>query len=170
MRLAELFNVNHFILSQASPIMAPLVSKALQDGSESLWSRLGFLVMNEVRHRVLQLGHLGLLPRFVQAIFDNQRFQGNVTIAPHVETRVCYCLLFRCDVLKLRTKFKPYQYYRTFTLFFQIQHIRRCNIGSLKENNRLGHFCFTSKIDAQSNWLLIDVSITLFLLINFLKF
>lgn len=91
MRLSELFNVNHFILSQASPIMAPLVSRNLQE-SEGLLSTLAVTLLGEIRHRVLQLGQLGLLPRFIMAIFDS-KFQGNVTIAPHLEFRVSYAML-----------------------------------------------------------------------------
>ncbi|KAJ3279398.1 hypothetical protein HDU76_009521, partial [Blyttiomyces sp. JEL0837] len=53
-RLAELFDVNHFIVSQANPYIAPFLSKGPQESKDGLIGKtLGF-VSSEIRHRLHQ--------------------------------------------------------------------------------------------------------------------
>ncbi len=85
-RLAELFNINHFIVSQVNPHMLLLLDSS---NSSSVWSKLKYLVRTELRHRVLQLAHLGLLPRvlgFLVSAFA-QPFEGDITILPRARWR-----------------------------------------------------------------------------------
>ena len=59
-RLAELFNVNHFIVSQATPYIAPFLSSSLQNRKEGnnspgiLGKMVTFLTL-EFRHRIYQV-------------------------------------------------------------------------------------------------------------------
>jgi TAG lipase/steryl ester hydrolase/phospholipase A2/LPA acyltransferase len=85
-RLAELFNVNQFIVSQVNPHMLLLLDSS---NSPTIWSKLKYLIRTELRHRVLQLAHLGLLPRafgFLISAFA-QPFEGDITILPRVRWR-----------------------------------------------------------------------------------
>ncbi len=58
-RLSELFNVNQFIVSQVNPHMVVLLSSR----AKGFLAKVKYLIRSELRHRVLQLVHLGLLPR-----------------------------------------------------------------------------------------------------------
>ncbi len=82
-RLAELFNVNQFIVSQVNPHMLLLLDSCNQ---ASFWSKAKYLVRSELRHRVLQLARLGLLPRFLGFMTSAfaQPFEGDITIIPRV--------------------------------------------------------------------------------------
>lgn len=53
LRLAELFNVNHIILSQASPFMLPFMKEKYSD--EGLWGRVYKLISLEIHHRLFQV-------------------------------------------------------------------------------------------------------------------
>lgn len=86
MRLAELFNVNHFVLSQANPFLVPVTAQSLQEDA-TLKQRFITVCFNEIRFRILQLCYIGLLPRTIYAFLD-QKFQGNVTITPKVGFKV----------------------------------------------------------------------------------
>ncbi|KAJ3080709.1 hypothetical protein HK102_002874, partial [Quaeritorhiza haematococci] len=87
-RLAELFNVNHFILSQANPYVAPLLSKSMREG---VAGKCLVLLTSEIRHRVSQLAHMRLAPRVLHSVLD-QKIRGDVTIAPPVTTMDFYTL------------------------------------------------------------------------------
>ncbi|KAJ1995050.1 Lipase 5 [Dimargaris cristalligena] len=90
-RLAELFNVNHFIVSQVNPYVIPFMR--LSDTTALLATPLRRLVRgltrlasHEVLYRVRQLQELAILPHFMfrlQAILA-QRYSGDITILPHV--------------------------------------------------------------------------------------
>ena len=54
-RISELFNVNHFIVSQANPYIAPFIPKE-QFGSNIL-IKCGQLLSSELRHRINQLAN-----------------------------------------------------------------------------------------------------------------
>ncbi|KAI9291634.1 hypothetical protein K502DRAFT_326188 [Neoconidiobolus thromboides FSU 785] len=82
-RLSELFNVNHFIVSQASPYIAPFITKGFQLQDDSFTSRIRNVIVSELLHRAQQLDHFGLLPRLLRGVVD-QTFSGDVTIFPSV--------------------------------------------------------------------------------------
>ncbi|KNC96423.1 hypothetical protein, variant [Spizellomyces punctatus DAOM BR117] len=90
-RLAEQFNVNHFILSQANPYIAPFLSKCPQGQGDSLSDKLFIFLSSEIRHRLHQLAQIGLMPRTLQTLFE-QRAQGHITIAPPLSSMDFYQL------------------------------------------------------------------------------
>eukprot|EP00170_Pyropia_yezoensis_P008290 contig_34610_g8317 len=75
-RIAELFNVNHFIVSQANPHFTGL------RGSPLLRTRLAGVLKAEAQLRYWQASQLGLLPQFLRSLFPVlvQPYQGDVTI------------------------------------------------------------------------------------------
>ena len=81
MRLAELFNVNHFIVSMASMFGSPVPSKERVDTPirEGFLSKIRSLITGEIRHRLSQLDQLGWLPRFLHGAFS-EKFKGHITI------------------------------------------------------------------------------------------
>ncbi|CAO3626287.1 unnamed protein product [Cunninghamella blakesleeana] len=78
-RLSELFNVNHFIVSQASAYAVPFAS--LKHGS--FWNKFLYLITSEIRHWLYQLDQFKLLPYMFRGLIE-QKMSGNVTILPDV--------------------------------------------------------------------------------------
>ncbi|GAB0495262.1 hypothetical protein MMPV_006561 [Pyropia vietnamensis] len=80
-RIAELFNVNHFIVSQANPHFTGL------RGSPLLRTRLAGVLKAEAQLRYWQASQLGLLPQFLRSLFPVlvQPYQGDVTIMSPVQ-------------------------------------------------------------------------------------
>ena len=90
-RLAEQFNVNHFIVSQVNPHVIPfLQTKPVAAGRRTVWQRLGYLFSSEVQHRLDQLFELGIFPRFVSRFvfmtrsLISQTYTGDITIVPSI--------------------------------------------------------------------------------------
>ncbi|KAF9902530.1 hypothetical protein BX616_001909, partial [Lobosporangium transversale] len=93
-RLSELFNVNHFIVSQANPYIVPFLSRGLKDRKSGRSDRFGYsagmmeriarVILEEIKHRMGQLNQIGILPHlFVQLV--EEKVSGNVTIVPEVQ-------------------------------------------------------------------------------------
>ncbi len=78
-RIGELFNVNHFIVSQTNPHIIPR-------GAPFLKTRLAMLIKSELQFRYWQATQLNLVPRFLSAVFPHfmQPYEGDVTIFPEV--------------------------------------------------------------------------------------
>jgi TAG lipase/lysophosphatidylethanolamine acyltransferase len=55
-RLSELFNVNHFIVSQATPYIAPFLSSGprSEKSRSGMWARLNVILALEFKHRIHQ--------------------------------------------------------------------------------------------------------------------
>jgi predicted acylesterase/phospholipase RssA len=89
-RLAELFNVNHFIVCQVNPHVYPFMRKASQSQNGS-WASRAFaklvqLSTMEVKHRLDQLSELSVLTdwiRMAQSI-SSQQYTGDITILPTI--------------------------------------------------------------------------------------
>ncbi|CAL8584560.1 triacylglycerol lipase [Xanthoria parietina] len=88
-RIAELFNVNHFVVSQARPYLAPFLRAELQHpdprqaGKQGLTIPLMRLVSWEIYHRLSQLDSLGLLPSSVRRLLIDETIPGaNLTLVP----------------------------------------------------------------------------------------
>lgn len=89
-RIAELFNVNHFVVSQARPYIAPFLRSDLQHPSNPRQGRrqglvvpLLKLVTTEVHHRLSQLDYLGLLPTAVRRLLIDETVPGaSLTLIP----------------------------------------------------------------------------------------
>lgn len=89
-RMGELFNVNHFIVSQARPYLAPFLRSDLhhpnpkRDGRFSSFSTpvLRFFV-SEVQHRLQQMDQLGLLPLSIRRFLLDENIPGpSLTLVP----------------------------------------------------------------------------------------
>eukprot|EP00189_Rhodosorus_marinus_P008811 CAMPEP_0184753040 /NCGR_PEP_ID=MMETSP0315-20130426/43893_1 /TAXON_ID=101924 /ORGANISM="Rhodosorus marinus, Strain UTEX LB 2760" /LENGTH=567 /DNA_ID=CAMNT_0027232401 /DNA_START=558 /DNA_END=2261 /DNA_ORIENTATION=- len=79
-RLGELFNVNHFIVSQVNAHFLLLRNNWL------LKTRIASLFKAEIKLRYWQLTQLGCVPGFVRALFPIfvQPYEGDVTITPEL--------------------------------------------------------------------------------------
>ena len=87
-RLAELFNVNHVIMSQANPQVLPFAhTQALVPQSHGVMHKLTQLAAMEVRHRLHQLNEFGLLPSLLRGFVEKET-TGNITIHPNVSFAV----------------------------------------------------------------------------------
>lgn len=82
-RIAELFNVNHFIVSQARPYLAPFLRSDLhhpnpkQDGRRyQLSMPILRLVVMEIQHRLHQLNELGVLPPSIRRFLLDENIPG----------------------------------------------------------------------------------------------
>ncbi|KAJ3277012.1 hypothetical protein HDV01_000064 [Terramyces sp. JEL0728] len=80
-RLAELFNVNHMILSQAQPYIAPFLRKGPRITGRNFFQKILAFISSEIRFRMTQLAKLGIIPKSLGSLFD-LKIVGHVTIAP----------------------------------------------------------------------------------------
>lgn len=100
-RVAELFNVNHFIISQARPYIAPFLSSEFQHPPSSKRTRRqGFtngltrLLMSEIHHRLQQLDTLGLLPSTIRRLLIDETVPGaSITLVPQLTATDLWKLL-----------------------------------------------------------------------------
>ncbi|CAK8543135.1 unnamed protein product [Lathyrus sativus] len=81
MQLKELFNVNHFIVSQANPHIAPLLrlKEVVRTYGGNFAAKLAHLVVMEVKHRCNQVLELGFPLGGLAKLFA-QEWEGDVTI------------------------------------------------------------------------------------------
>ncbi|KAG4444393.1 hypothetical protein IFR05_000158 [Cadophora sp. M221] len=96
-RLAEMFNVNHFIVSQVNPHVVPFLVKddisitknANTEGSAGPgWVyTLTNLAKDEALHRMQVLAELGIFPNLVTKARSvlSQKYSGDITILPEIE-------------------------------------------------------------------------------------
>ena len=95
-RLAEMFNVNHFIVSQVNPHVVPFLAKNEQtlatnsqvygDSSPGWVYTLTNLAKDEALHRMHMLAELGVLPNLVTKARSilSQKYSGDITILPEI--------------------------------------------------------------------------------------
>lgn len=92
-RIAELFNVNHFIVSQARPYLIPFLQSDMHGPSlvethsktTQLSAFLVRMVGLEVRHRLRQLDTLRLLPSSIRRFLVDERIPAaSMTLVPEV--------------------------------------------------------------------------------------
>jgi TAG lipase / lysophosphatidylethanolamine acyltransferase len=93
LRIAELFNCNHFIVSQARPYLIPFLRSDVQSPSlmetrsktTQITSFLIRMVGLEIRHRLRQLDTLRMLPSSIRRFLVDEQMPGAViTIVPDV--------------------------------------------------------------------------------------
>ncbi|KAK4185978.1 acyl transferase/acyl hydrolase/lysophospholipase [Podospora australis] len=93
LRIAELFNVNHFIVSQARPYLIPFLQSdmhgpSLVETRNKTMSGTAFLMRMvglEIRHRLRQLDTLQLLPPGIRRFLVDERIPGaSMTLVPEV--------------------------------------------------------------------------------------
>ncbi|KAG2193822.1 hypothetical protein INT46_003697 [Mucor plumbeus] len=80
-RLSELFNVNHFIVSQASIYAIPFIAKAQNLQHETLLHKFAYILASEFKHRLYQLDQLHLLPHMLRGVIE-EKMSGNVNVVP----------------------------------------------------------------------------------------
>lgn len=98
-RLAEMFNVNHFIVSQVNPHVVPFLAKddslhpSATPHSESIYREesdwlyaLTALAKDEVLHRMQFMAELGIFPNLVTKLRSimSQKYSGDINILPAV--------------------------------------------------------------------------------------
>ncbi|KAI4707861.1 hypothetical protein J4E90_005980 [Alternaria incomplexa] len=90
-RIGELFNVNHFIVSQARPYLAPFLRSdshhpnPKQDGRWRLSMPILRLVVLEIQHRLQQMDELGLLPPSIRRFLLDENIPGpSLTLVPEL--------------------------------------------------------------------------------------
>lgn len=93
-RIAELFNVNHFIVSQARPYIAPFLRSDLHSpkpgykGRSSLTTSLMKVMVMEVQHRLHQIDSLGYLPANIRRFLLDENIPGaSLTLVPEVSSK-----------------------------------------------------------------------------------
>ncbi|KAK3496241.1 acyl transferase/acyl hydrolase/lysophospholipase [Neurospora crassa] len=104
-RLAEMFNVNHFIVSQVNPHIVPFLSKddrlyprnhpgrlrqqkaAAQENNSEWLYYLTTLAKDEAVHRLHFLTEFGIFPGLLTKLRSilSQRYSGDITILPELE-------------------------------------------------------------------------------------
>lgn len=93
-RVGELFNVNHFIVSQTRPYLIPFLR--LRQPEDGFWGKVSstfFLVFfNEVLHWLQHLSNAGLLPAFLSRIMLDEAIPGNahwskITVLPELQLK-----------------------------------------------------------------------------------
>ncbi|KAF2823600.1 patatin-domain-containing protein [Ophiobolus disseminans] len=95
-RLAEMWNVNHFIVSQVNPHVIPFLEKdaGMNTASQSMTSSITHdrlmtslsLARGELIHRMQVLVDMGILPSIVTKLRSvlSQRYSGDINIFPHI--------------------------------------------------------------------------------------
>ncbi|SPQ26371.1 f2425553-ac7b-4ee4-bece-e8b9cee8a031 [Thermothielavioides terrestris] len=99
-RLAEMFNVNHFIVSQVNPHVVPFLAKDDQPApgklrqnrsestSEKLLYALASMAKEEALHRLHFTAELGVFPNLLTKLLSvlSQNYSGDITILPEIST------------------------------------------------------------------------------------
>ncbi|KAF2665243.1 patatin-domain-containing protein [Microthyrium microscopicum] len=99
-RLAEMFNVNHFLVSQVNPHVVPfligeetMAESATKEASSDMtgptvgwFSTLAGLAKSEALHRMHVLTELGVLPNYLTKLRSvlSQKYSGDITILPEI--------------------------------------------------------------------------------------
>ncbi|KAI1811864.1 hypothetical protein GGS20DRAFT_578761 [Poronia punctata] len=92
-RVTQLFNVNHFIVSQARPYLVPFLESDMRGPSllttrhkrEQMTGHMFRMVGLEVRHRLRQLDTLGLLPTGIRRFLVDEEMPGaSMVLVPHI--------------------------------------------------------------------------------------
>lgn len=84
-RLAELFNVNHYVVSQARPYVAPFLYPSLRTSQPSFRALLSRFIIWELQHRFSQLDTIGLLPKRAKRLLLDETVPGaHMTVAPEM--------------------------------------------------------------------------------------
>ncbi|KAG9320408.1 hypothetical protein KVV02_008348 [Mortierella alpina] len=87
-KLSELFNVNHFIVSQMNPYIVPFLHNSLaRSPTNRVIGWLLYQARSELQHRLNQVSLLGVMPGFIQKTqaMLSQRYYGDITIVPDLD-------------------------------------------------------------------------------------
>ena len=84
-RLGELFNVDHFVISQARPYIVPFLYPTLRIFKTSVLAFFTRLVLQEVQHRLRQLDILGVLNPGIKRLLMDEIVPGPaLTLVPEI--------------------------------------------------------------------------------------
>ncbi|KKZ64348.1 NTE family protein [[Emmonsia] crescens] len=94
-RLSEMFNVNHFIVSQVNPHVVPFIpheetfffSDVVEKQLESNWMQyLTGVAREEALHRMHVLSEIGVFPNILRKLRSimSQRYRGDINILPQI--------------------------------------------------------------------------------------
>ena len=97
-RLAEMFNVNHFIVSQVNPHVVPFIKEETSIGEEgkkltsteaagpTWFNKLSHLAKSEALHRMHTLADMGIFPNALTKTVSvlSQKYSGDITILPEI--------------------------------------------------------------------------------------
>ena len=98
-RLAEMFNVNHFIVSQVNPHVVPFLTKdedavgeeatrsaSIISPGPAWFHSLSHLAKGEALHRIHTLAELGFFPNIMTKTVSvlSQKYSGDITILPEI--------------------------------------------------------------------------------------
>lgn len=92
-RLSEMFNVNHFIVSQVNPHVVPFLPKSIDPNETKNPSRtFGWvssatqLAKDELLHRMMIMAEMGIFPTSLSKAISivNQKYSGDINIYPDV--------------------------------------------------------------------------------------
>jgi TAG lipase/steryl ester hydrolase/phospholipase A2/LPA acyltransferase len=98
-RLSEMFNINHFIVSQVNPHIAPFLRNPKHKRNSGLLGKLKFFIKSEIRHRIyqvlnpkiaffkrLKMAEMGIFSFIVVRLqpLISQKYEGDITIVPEV--------------------------------------------------------------------------------------
>ncbi|KAF9273661.1 hypothetical protein BGZ68_001325 [Mortierella alpina] len=84
-KLSELFNVNHFIVSQTNPYIVPFLHNSLaRSPTNRVIGWMLYQARSEMQHRLNQFALLGVMPGLIQKTqaMLSQRYYGDITIVP----------------------------------------------------------------------------------------
>ena len=87
-RLSELFNVNHFIVSQVNPHVYPFMQKSLKSSwFQRVFHKVVFLFKSEFLYRINQMMEFGASFRLLYLMKSvlSQKYEGDITIVPEME-------------------------------------------------------------------------------------
>ena len=99
MRLAEMFNVNHFIVSQVNPHVVPFLDReedslssenfrptSTETAVQSWLSTITNLAKGEALHRMRTMADLGIFPNMLTKTVSvlSQKYSGDITILPEI--------------------------------------------------------------------------------------
>src|SRR5436190_6929425 len=99
-RLSEMFNVNHFIVSQVNPHVIPFIPQegpcyfagiGGQQASDSTWLHtLTGLAREEALHRLNVLSEMGMFPNTLRKLVSimSQKYSGDINILPQITYEV----------------------------------------------------------------------------------
>ncbi|ODV91280.1 hypothetical protein CANCADRAFT_11616, partial [Tortispora caseinolytica NRRL Y-17796] len=87
MAMTALFNVNHFIISQTHPYVAPFLLTDLRKYAHvnTWYNKLTRLAVLELNHRLRQIDFFGLLPQTLKRVLVDEPFPGvEITTVPDI--------------------------------------------------------------------------------------
>lgn len=152
-RLAELFNINHFIVSQVNPHIIPFISTSHPTSyiHQLLYKAL-LIGQSEFDLRLSQLIEMGVSPTFLHRIrmVIRQTYVGDITIVPQWQWRDYFGLMEDPDgdVLKEFVK-------RGNNV--ALDRIQYTQLGLLQVNARHGSKCLSSRITLASSFVSTNV-------------